>query len=417
MMTENELIPTDVEVDNIVILVGDAVRWDYSQEILSELGQTYQTIAASHHTPTSFATMLSGVSPTKHGVDGFHQQLPSEYPDIFSLDSHNTAFSNRFINSWLAKEQQIFGEQPQTSLSQISPPFVWVNRHHGGHAPYNGFLDNGDHESLNAKEYFFEYAGDVDRLREDYADSIAAFSNEIETTKGILEERGLAENTLMVITSDHGELLGEHGQIGHDLPGCPELVRVPTTFVHPDLDPYTVETGLMRHIDLVPTLLDVLNIPQDRFEDLDGVSLTERLPKTGQSYYNRSFADIVRTGIPDRISGLASVLPALSPTIRGVWDTDGGHVFNKAARYQLAAIFLLRLGVMPEGRHILRTRSFHQAFRSLFNPHLTYGDPKISTVEARELLDQEGESQRNDDRDEEEFTKAQREQLEDLGYL
>ncbi len=76
-----------------------------------------------------------------------------------------------------------------------------------------------------------------------------------------LDELGLAENTLVVFTSDHGEQLGEHGLHGKFVfhegsVRIPLLLRLPGV-----IPPHTVINAPASHIDLFPTILDYLNRP------------------------------------------------------------------------------------------------------------------------------------------------------------
>ena len=77
--------------------------------------------------------------------------------------------------------------------------------------------------------------------------------------------------------SDHGELLGEYGDlIGHGEASCPELVYIPIVFIHPSLPKgKTYENeGVLRHVDLFPTIKGILNIKSDQYTD--GVNLLQR---------------------------------------------------------------------------------------------------------------------------------------------
>ncbi len=79
-----------------------------------------------------------------------------------------------------------------------------------------------------------------------------------------LKARGLYEDTLIVLTSDHGEALGEHDSIGHVISLYDELLHVPLVVRLPGgrLDPRLVASrgGLVRHIDLAPTILEELGL-------------------------------------------------------------------------------------------------------------------------------------------------------------
>jgi arylsulfatase A-like enzyme len=85
-----------------------------------------------------------------------------------------------------------------------------------------------------------------------------------------LDERGLFERTVVIVTSDHGEEFREHGQIGHERTLYRESLMVPLVIHAPSLRPRRVAepVGL---IDLAPTLLDLAGIPAPA--EMEGRSL------------------------------------------------------------------------------------------------------------------------------------------------
>jgi arylsulfatase A-like enzyme len=76
-----------------------------------------------------------------------------------------------------------------------------------------------------------------------------------------LDERGLSEETLVVVTADHGEGLFDHGYLYHDVHLYEEAVRVPLVMRRPGLIPagrsFAEPVAL---VDLLPTLLDLLGL-------------------------------------------------------------------------------------------------------------------------------------------------------------
>ncbi len=90
-----------------------------------------------------------------------------------------------------------------------------------------------------------------------------------------LEEHGLQDNTVVVFTSDHGELLGEHGVNGHGPWVWEPLARVPLIIAGPGVQPGRHEQGVARLIDLAPTLLDALGLPDRQPEPWQGRSLLQ----------------------------------------------------------------------------------------------------------------------------------------------
>jgi len=80
-----------------------------------------------------------------------------------------------------------------------------------------------------------------------------------------------ASNTLVVLTSDHGEGLGDHGELTHGVFAYESTLRVPLIFHNPRLFGRQVISSSARHVDLVPTVLDALDLPVP--EGLPGQSL------------------------------------------------------------------------------------------------------------------------------------------------
>ena len=91
-----------------------------------------------------------------------------------------------------------------------------------------------------------------------------------------LDEKGIAEETLVIVTSDHGEGLGQHGYYSHGLYLYEEQIRIPL-IVRP---PSSVEwrAGRVERavslLDIAPTVLDLWGI---EVEGLDGQSLRDDL--------------------------------------------------------------------------------------------------------------------------------------------
>jgi arylsulfatase A-like enzyme len=94
-----------------------------------------------------------------------------------------------------------------------------------------------------------------------YLNSIAWTDQVIGNLADALQRAGLADNTLLVITGDHGEAFREHGQSVHNFSVYNEEVRIPLMFVNPQLIPRRLDvTTMARQIDIAPSLLDLLGV-------------------------------------------------------------------------------------------------------------------------------------------------------------
>ena len=76
-----------------------------------------------------------------------------------------------------------------------------------------------------------------------------------------LDEWGIADETLVVFTSDHGEWLGEHLRYGKGYPGHDCISRVPLLMRVPGAKGGRRISGLVEGVDVVPTLLDACGVP------------------------------------------------------------------------------------------------------------------------------------------------------------
>lgn len=113
-----------------------------------------------------------------------------------------------------------------------------------------------------------------------YREEVAYVDSQIGLAIESLQAAGLWESSVVVFTADHGEGLGEHNLVGHVDQLYDSLLRVPLIVVAPGLvQPGTVIDAPAGHVDVLPTVLDLLGISvTDRFR---GVSLMPWLEGTG----------------------------------------------------------------------------------------------------------------------------------------
>ncbi|MCG5213249.1 sulfatase-like hydrolase/transferase [Streptosporangium soli] len=97
---------------------------------------------------------------------------------------------------------------------------------------------------------------EVQRL---YWSAITAVDTQIGRIVAELDRLGLRQNTIIVVTSDHGDMLGAHGLRAKQSPYA-EAVRVPMVINGPGVPAYR-PAGLLGLVDLAPTLLGLLGLP------------------------------------------------------------------------------------------------------------------------------------------------------------
>ena len=80
----------------------------------------------------------------------------------------------------------------------------------------------------------------------------------------LFRDAGLLDNTLLIVTSDHGEAFGEHGYTYHGYGVYDELVHIPLVMRLPGQQAPKQMAALTQTVDIAPTILDILNMTCER---------------------------------------------------------------------------------------------------------------------------------------------------------
>ncbi|TKX62983.1 hypothetical protein EXE48_04285 [Halorubrum sp. ASP1] len=394
----------DLSVTNVFIYVGDAIRADLLPEHFGKQDTVIRAIASSTHSPASFASLVTGCYPPTHGVRSFNDRLPDDITRLFDVPG----VDNRFMNSIFAYATEYHGNDtdpihsvlntdPVTERSPfdgLEPPFITMERGPGGHAPY------GDHTGT-AVEYFESKGSDRQAIEVDYERSVELDIEWFNARVDELDELGYLEDTLVVYTSDHGELLGEGGTLGHNDPMRPELVYVPTVFRHPDLPNGDVTETSFHHVDIFPTVLTALNYDTDQYQ-YDGLAPKEALSdKPRPCFWENQF-------LPDRLPGLSGMLK-----YNGVWNSTGGRVWTDTSRVDRYAVLIGKLFRSSKRRYM--RRHLGSCIAAYWSRERTFGTPSFDREEAKKTIEQAIQNERSGRRTE--LSNEEMERLRDLGYL
>ena len=118
-------------------------------------------------------------------------------------------------------------------------------------------------------------AAQIRRARRAYYSMISYCDDVLGRLLGALETSGIADNTIVVVTSDHGDMLGERG-LWYKMTFYERAVRVPLIVAGPRIKPRRRIAEAVSHLDLLPTLASVAGASVDR-TDLDGRDLSSAL--------------------------------------------------------------------------------------------------------------------------------------------
>jgi len=103
----------------------------------------------------------------------------------------------------------------------------------------------------------------AERFEDPYDGEVAYTDEQVGKLLGKLDELGLKENTLIVLTGDHGEALGQHEEVTHGEYIYDTTVMIPLILYHGERIPKGRRIESMaKSIDIAPTILDFLDIPR-----------------------------------------------------------------------------------------------------------------------------------------------------------
>jgi arylsulfatase A-like enzyme len=167
------------------------------------------------------------------------------------------------------------------------------------------------------------------RLRAHYFANITLVDRMVGNITAALDKAGIADNTVVVFTSEHGDLLGDHGML-EKRSFYDEAARVPLLMRVPWLSTGQTDVGgSVGQIDLVPTLLDLLGQPVPGH--LQGKSRLPALKGEESLEYNDVF--IQWNGhsdeLPERDLGTGTINRMITQPWRSV--VSGGWKLNLCA--------------------------------------------------------------------------------------
>lgn len=122
----------------------------------------------------------------------------------------------------------------------------------------------------------FEARPDIPAERTDYDGEVWFTDKHVGRLLDHVAAQPWASETAIIVTADHGEAFGEHGLKGHGRELWQPLVHVPLLLFIPGVPPSRVQVK-RSHIDIVPTILDLMGVPTNG--KLHGKSLvTDAIP-------------------------------------------------------------------------------------------------------------------------------------------
>lgn len=276
---------------NVLLITVDTLRFDRVGILSSKYVKTPNldalagrslifSHAYAHSTLTrpSHANIMTGTTPLYHGVSdnpGFI--LERRYPTLaesFKAGKYQTgAFIGAFIldsQFGLARGFDVYIDMHgQSALVErraeqvISPALGWIVSQKEKWFCWIHLFDPHDPYDPPAP-FNKEYADDL------YSGEVAYVDAQLGVLFEALKSKGILDKTIVVLTSDHGEALGDKGEARHGYFAYNSVLHIPLFVSYPGVESKVIPENA-GHADIFPTICDLAGLPVPA--DLQGESL------------------------------------------------------------------------------------------------------------------------------------------------
>ncbi len=242
----------------------------------------YRLAAEPVSTPLSEAGYLTGgfhSNPYASRAYGYAGKFDKFDDDLYLGNSRLLALAQRGLDKLRNRNYARAETINKRSLSWIDsiddePFFLW-NHYMDVHGPYEPskeyqtqFTDESVSQRKSQKLYRKAAVTDPDGvtadeqqlLRDLYDGEIRSTDDALRDFFDSLEQRGLLEDSVVLISADHGDAFGEHGYYGHPRKLDEELIRVPLLIC--GAEEATVSTPVSG-LQVVPTILELAGVSHD----------------------------------------------------------------------------------------------------------------------------------------------------------
>ena len=287
---------------NIIVISLDTLRSDYvgaekqGRRLTPELDRFRQTGAIFENAMTTYPSttgshmsLFTGVYPATHQTIHARKTLPRAIPTMAeTLAGHGYATAavteNAMLNagSGFLRGFDSYQEQKGDDVwdtegaieKTFSDALLWLETHpnerfflfihtYQVHFPYTP-PDRHNHFRKNLKGKLPEekLARQAVWSESGYAGEVIYMDTEVGSLLRSLDQRINLDNTIVVITADHGEEFAEHGSIGHAETLHSEVLNIPMSIHYPGKIPaQTQVTAPASLVDILPTVLDFAGLP------------------------------------------------------------------------------------------------------------------------------------------------------------
>ena len=219
------------------VLIDALERAGYDMRVFSSASMNFPEFR-----DTAWSTLPKGAV-----LDEFPPGLASWERDEMLCDA---------FEGWLGEREAAHDDRPFFTFVLIDAPHQPYQNPGGPYAPA---VDSLDYIELGRTTDGPGLARLQERVKNTYRNSVHHADKTTARFLRALEDAGEADDTIVIVTGDHGEEFFECGFWGHTSSFSPEQVRVPFLISGPGIDP-GVESRPTSHLDISSSLLELLGV-------------------------------------------------------------------------------------------------------------------------------------------------------------
>jgi choline-sulfatase len=199
----------------------------------------------------------------------------ASHDSVLPADAFEDAYIGRRAAQWIARMPDDFPWYLFVSFvgphDPFDPPTEYAQRYRNADmpAPIPAEMD-GKPQWIRARQVEVTEE-DVHVSRRQYCAAIELIDDHVGMILAALESRGQVENTYVVFTSDHGEMLGDHGLYTKSV-AYEASLRVPLLIAGPGIEGGRTCDALVQLMDLNPTLCQLADIPPHQYTDAESIA-------------------------------------------------------------------------------------------------------------------------------------------------
>lgn len=270
-------------------------HWEKTEPLFDEDGNYKGTTEApGGHYVNAYDTYVPP-GPARHNIEYFYQALKDAHfdsriysndpiavdgkadgelhrPGIFSAKNE----ANHIVNYIQNTHEQRDGNKPFCMIWAVNPPHNPWDDANTDMDMMHTYYDTNNFAQLDELVVRDNADIEVAEYARNYFANVTSVDKYVGVVLDELEKQGILNNTIVIFTSDHGEMLGSHGKQGKNIMET-EAIAIPFIVHYPARLKSGITTSLFGATDVLPTILGLAGLSDKISDEIKGEDYTRKI--------------------------------------------------------------------------------------------------------------------------------------------